>query len=115
MSTTINLAFQEFSVYYYGVQWVGFGVNPVDGILEGVENMAADTLVETPPGMGRKKGERKTVMLRAYEDFVEKVKQASGERGLTSADFLDRFLTPCVEKAHRDYIKAEAKKLGGGD
>jgi hypothetical protein len=64
--------------------------------------------------MGRKKGERKTVMIRAYEDFAERLKQAAGERGLTSADFLDLFLAPCVEKAHRDYIKAESKKLAGG-
>ena len=64
--------------------------------------------------MGRKKGERKTVMVRAYDKFAEKVKQASGERGLTAADFCDQFLTPCVEKAHRDYISREAKKLAGG-
>jgi len=77
--------------------------------------MTTDTLLESPRTMGRKKGERRSVMIRAYEEFAEKVKQASGERGLTAADFCERFLTPCVEKAHRDYIKAESKKLGGDD
>ena len=77
--------------------------------------MATNTLREKPRTMGRKKGERKSVMIRAYEDFAERVKQASGERGLTAADFCEQFLTPCVDKAHRDYIKAESKKLGGGD
>lgn len=48
-------------------------------------------------------------------DFAEKLKQAAGERGMTAADFCDRFLSPCVEKAHRDYIKAESKKLAGDD
>lgn len=61
--------------------------------------------------MGRKKGERRTVMVRTYEDFAEKVKQASGERALTAAEFCDRFLLPCVEKAHREYIKNESRKL----
>lgn len=64
--------------------------------------------------MGRKKSDRKTVMLRAYEDFVERVNQAAGERRMTSADFLDSFVSPCVDKAHRDYIKAESKKLAKG-
>jgi hypothetical protein len=53
-------------------------------------------------------------MVRTYEDFAEKVKQAAGERGLTAAEFCDRFLTPCAERAHRDYIRAESKKLEGG-
>jgi hypothetical protein len=63
--------------------------------------------------MGRKKGERKTVMVRIYERFAEQVKQAAGERGMTAADYCEVFLTPCVDKAHRDYIKAESKKLAG--
>lgn len=75
--------------------------------------MATDTLLGSPRTMGRKKGERKTVMVRAYEEFADRVKQASGERGLTAAEFCDEFLTPCVDKAHRDYIKAEAKRLAG--
>jgi hypothetical protein len=49
-----------------------------------------------------------------YEDFAEKVKQASGERGITAAEFGERFLTPCAERAHRDYINAESKRLEGG-
>jgi hypothetical protein len=73
----------------------------------------AQTL-ESPPTMGRKKGERKTVMIRVYEEFAETVKQASGERGLTAAEFSEVFLAPCVDKAHRDYINAESKKLARG-
>jgi hypothetical protein len=65
--------------------------------------------------MGRKKGERRTVMIRTYKDFAELVLQAAGERRLTAAEFCDRFLTPCVEKAHRDYIKAESRKPSEGD
>lgn len=76
---------------------------------------AIDTLPERARTMGRKKGERKTVMVRAYEEFAEKVRQASAERGLTAAEFCERFLTPCVDKAHRDYIRAESKKLAGGE
>lgn len=75
--------------------------------------MGADTLPESAQTMGRKKAEKKTTMLRVYEDFAEKVRQASGERGLTAADFCERFQTPCVEKAHREYIRNEAKKLAG--
>lgn len=29
------------------------------------------------------------------------------------ADFMDQFLTPCVDKAHREYIETEAKRLKG--
>jgi hypothetical protein len=75
--------------------------------------MAVETLLETPRTMGRKKGERKTVMVRAYDDFAERVKQAAGERGMTAAEFCDQFLIPCVDKAHRDYITAESRKLKG--
>lgn len=75
--------------------------------------MAVTTVVE-PRRMGRKKGERRTVMVRTYEEFAERVKQASGERGMTAADFCDRFLMPCVEKAHRAYIQEEVRKLSGG-
>jgi hypothetical protein len=77
--------------------------------------MATETLPEKTRTMGRKKGERKTVMVRAYDDFAEQAKQAAAERGLTVAEFLNRFVIPCVEKAHRDYIQAEAKRLGGDD
>ena len=77
--------------------------------------LATDTRPEKSAAMGRKKGERKTVMVRAYDTFVEKVKQAAGERGLTAAEFCEQLLMPCVEKAHRDYIKAEARRLGGGE
>jgi len=65
--------------------------------------------------MGRKKLERRTVMVRVYEEFAERVKQASGERGLTAAEFCEGFLSTCLDKAHRDYIRAESKKLGGGE
>jgi hypothetical protein len=64
--------------------------------------------------MASKKADRKTVMVRAFEEFAEKLKQASGERGLTAAEFCEVHLTPCVDKAHRDYIQAEAKRLAGG-
>lgn len=74
--------------------------------------MQNNGLIERTQTMGRKKGEKKTVMVRAYEVFAEKVKRASAERGLTAAEFCDQFLTPCVERAHREYIKAESKKLG---
>jgi hypothetical protein len=70
---------------------------------------------EKPRKMGRKKGERDTGMMRVYDEFTEKVKQASGERGLTAADFCEQFLTPCLDKAHRDYITAEAKRLERGE
>lgn len=66
------------------------------------------------PRMGRKRGERRTVLARVYDDFLETVKQAAGERRLTVAEFLDLHALPCVRKAHADYIKAESKKLGGG-
>jgi len=75
--------------------------------------MATNTQMEAPRTMGRKKGERKTVMVRTYEGFAEKVKQAAGERGMTAAEFCDAHLSPCVERAHRDYIRAESKKLSG--
>jgi hypothetical protein len=70
---------------------------------------------ETIPGMARKKPEKKTVMVRLFQDFAEKVRQASGERGMSAAEFCEKFLSPCLEKAHRDYIKAEARRLGGED
>jgi hypothetical protein len=75
--------------------------------------MAVSTLTKEPRGMGRKKRERKTGMIRVYDDFVAMVLQAAGERRLTAADFADQFLKPCLEKAHRDYIRVEAKRLGG--
>ncbi len=77
--------------------------------------MANDTLLENPRKMGRKKGTRKTVMVRAYEEFADLVNQAAGERRMTAADFCEKFLAPCAEKAHRDYIKAESKKLAGDE
>jgi hypothetical protein len=70
---------------------------------------------ESPETMGRKKGERRTVMIRTYEDFAELVLQAAGERRQIAAEFCDRFLTLCVKKAHRDYIKAEWRKLSEGE
>jgi hypothetical protein len=72
-------------------------------------------ILENSLTMGRKKGERRTVMVRTYEEFAEKVKQAAGERGMTAAEFCEVFLTPCADKAHRDYIRAESKKLSGSD
>jgi len=75
-------------------------------------NTQAMTGREQP--MASKKADRKTVMVRAYEAFAEKVKQASSERGMTAAEFCESYLTPCVDKAHRDYIQAEVKRLAGG-
>lgn len=72
-------------------------------------------LQEVPRTMGRKKIERRTVMIRVYEEFAEKVKRASGERGMSAADLCEQLLTPCVERAHREYIKTESKKLSGGE
>jgi hypothetical protein len=77
--------------------------------------MASQLVLESPSEMGRKKSERKTVMIRAFEEFAEKVKQASAERGLSAAEFFEAILTPCVDKAHRDYIDAESRRLKGGD
>ncbi len=77
--------------------------------------MAAVTVLENPPKMGRKKGERKTVLIRVYEDSAETINQAASERRLTVADFLESHAMSCIEKAHRDYIRAEAKKLDGGE
>jgi hypothetical protein len=73
----------------------------------------ATTVLEVPRKMGRKKGERQSTMVRVYKEFADKVKRASGERGMTAAEFCEQFLTPCAEKAHRDYIKAETKRIAG--
>jgi hypothetical protein len=75
--------------------------------------MATQTLVEAPGKMGRKKGERKTVMIRIYDADAQTVNQAASERRMTVADFFGKHLVPCADKAHRDYIKAESKKLEG--
>ena len=77
--------------------------------------MTTSTQAESVHTMGRKKGERKTVMVRTYEGFADRVKKAAGERGLTAAEFCDRFLLPCVDRAHRDYIRSESKKLAGDE
>ena len=63
--------------------------------------------------MGRKKGTRKTVMVRVYEETANLITQAAGERRLTAAEFCESFLTPCADKAHREYIKAEVERLKG--
>jgi hypothetical protein len=76
--------------------------------------MATRTLPEPTETMGRKKGERKSGMMRVYVEFLELVSQAAAERRITVAEFSERFLTPCADKAHRDYIKSEHKKLAGG-
>lgn len=80
--------------------------------------MAIETIRRTDT-MGRKKSEGdlapKGTMMRVSEAFAEKIKRASGERGLTATEFCDQFLTPCTDKAHREYIQAEAKRLAGGD
>lgn len=65
--------------------------------------------------MGRKKGEQETTLMRANRDFVELVKRASGERNMTVAEFCHRFLLPCAEKAHRDWLHAELKRMEDGD
>jgi hypothetical protein len=63
--------------------------------------------------VGRKKSERKTTLTRLYETSAQKMKHAASERQLTVAEFFERLVEPCVEKAHRDYIKAESKKIAG--
>jgi hypothetical protein len=63
--------------------------------------------------MGRKRGEKTSTMIRVYTDFADQVRQAAGERGMTVGEFLERFAGPSVAKAHKDYIRAEAKKLAG--
>jgi hypothetical protein len=65
--------------------------------------------------MGRKKGERRTTLVRVYEEFAEKLTQAAGERRLSVAEFTEKFTTSCVDKAHRDYIRAESKRISGGE
>ena len=67
--------------------------------------------LELQPTMGRKKSERNTTMVRTYVEFADTLRQAAGERNLSAAEFCEQFLQPCVEKAHRDYIKAESKRL----
>lgn len=68
--------------------------------------------------MGRKKSEGdpapKGTMMRVSESFAEKIKRASGERGLSATEFCDEFLTSCIDKAHKEYIQQEAKRLAGG-
>ena len=61
--------------------------------------------------MGRKKGTRATTLIRSYVEFAGQITQASAERGITVAEFCDRFLTTHVEAAHRDYIATESKRL----
>jgi hypothetical protein len=61
--------------------------------------------------MGRKRSERKTVMVRVYDDFAEKVRRAAGVHGLPIAKFCDRVLMPCIDAAHRNYIEAESRRL----
>lgn len=65
---------------------------------------------EVKPGVVIRNG-RKTVMVRVYEDTANAITQAAGERRMTAADFCETFLSPCVEKAHREYIRAESEKL----
>lgn len=63
--------------------------------------------------VGRKKSDRKTSLTRLYDSSSKKLKHAAAERQLTVAEFFEAFVEPCVEKAHRDYIKAESKKIEG--
>jgi hypothetical protein len=70
---------------------------------------------ELPETMGRKTVERTTVTIRTYADFSEIVQRTAGERRMTAASFGERFLTSCVERAHRDYIKSESKRLSEGE
>lgn len=65
--------------------------------------------------MGRKKGQRETGMVRVYREFAEQAKQAAGERGLTIAEFCDRFLMAPVAKIHHEYIASEAKRIARPD
>jgi hypothetical protein len=61
--------------------------------------------------MGRKKADRKTVMIRAYDDFAKKLKQVSAELGLTAAEFLDQEVIVVLDETHRRYIHEESEKL----
>jgi hypothetical protein len=76
--------------------------------------MATRTLPEPSETMGRKKGERKSAMVRVYVEFHAALQQAAAERQITVAEFAEQFLTPCLERAHRDHIKSEYKRLSGG-
>jgi hypothetical protein len=73
--------------------------------------MATKTIAGIPNKMGRKKGERKTILIRVYMEDGERINQAASERRMTVADFFERFLIPCTDKAHREYIRDEAKRL----
>ena len=61
--------------------------------------------------MGRKKSERKTVMVRVYEEFAAAVNLGAQERWITAAEFCEQFLAHAVAKARADHAKAEAKRL----
>jgi uncharacterized protein (DUF1778 family) len=67
---------------------------------------------ETSQKMGRKKGERKSVLIRVYEESAEAINQAASERRMTVADFVESKMLPCAEKAHREHIEEEYRKLG---
>ena len=75
--------------------------------------MSSDLALESSRKMGRKKGEKETVLMRVYKNEADEINQAASERRLTVADFVAGHLKSCVEKAHRDYIKAESKRLEG--
>lgn len=52
-------------------------------------------------------------LLPVYEGTARFLKQVAGEYGLSVPEFCDRFLLPCVERAHKEYIRAESKKIEG--
>ena len=64
--------------------------------------------VEAMPTPG-KQGE----LVRLYVETAEIIKQAASERQMSIGAFCDKFLRPCVEQAHLDHIKEEARRLGG--
>lgn len=64
--------------------------------------------------MGRKKADRETKLIRVYGEFAQRVNLAATVRGMTVADFCETFLGPSLERAHREFIEAEAKKLDKG-
>jgi hypothetical protein len=64
---------------------------------------------------GRKPAERASTLVRVYTDFARQLTRASIERELTVAAFCERYFLPALERTHREYITAEARRIGGGD
>lgn len=54
----------------------------------------------------------RTVGIRVYEDFADLARRSSVGRGMTTAEFCKQFLAPVLEEVHREFVFAEAKRLG---